>query len=244
MKLFLLLCLASISLSVYAQPEEEFREASKESQAYHKYRLHLTTPAHGLEKIHLLIKKQVMEDEENNLVLKDAVYNSLSAREKFTYNMIHGETYSQICDAMPPIQDEQTKIFGYLPDVFNEYTWSERQVEFFTSNKDSVMQWIKVSVAKSNRIGINYKQAILEMKANEMIPFLIKTYLVTRKDHDILTLMMLLMKENNYEPFAKSPSFDKLYGENSSYLGHLAYNKANEDLIIKRASEFYEGSKH
>lgn len=106
------------------------------------------------------------------------------------------------------------------------------------------MEWIKISVSKNNRVGINYKQVILEMNATAMIPFLIKTYSVSKKDHDLLTLLMLLMKENNYEPFMNSASYKKLYGENSNYQDYLAFSRANEDLIIKRATEFYNGKKN
>jgi hypothetical protein len=104
---FLIACCISFSLS--AQSEGEWKEASKESQAYHKYRQHLSYPPYSLEKINLIIKKQVIEDSEYNLVLKSKTYSSLSLKEKFTYNMLHGESYSQNCDAMPPIQDEQKK---------------------------------------------------------------------------------------------------------------------------------------
>ena len=54
--------------------------------------------------------------------------------------MIHGESFSQNCDAMPPIQDEHKKIFSYLPDAFDEFAWSDRQSVFFKDNKDSIME--------------------------------------------------------------------------------------------------------
>jgi hypothetical protein len=244
MKPFLLLCFLVISFSLSAQPEVEYKEPSKESQAYHKFRTRLTYPSYSFEKTNTAIRKQVFEDSESNLMIKDAVYNSFSPREKFTYNMLHGEWFSQNCEAMPPIQDEQTKIFSYLPDVFDEFSWSDRQLEFFKSNRDSVLEWIKVSASKNNRVGINYKQVIVEINGTELIPFLIKTYSVTKKDHDILTLLMLLMKDNNYEPFINSASYKKLYGETANYQDYLSFNRANEDLIIKRATEFYNGKKN
>jgi hypothetical protein len=79
------------------------------------------------------------------------------------------------------------------------------------------------------------------MKDKKMIPFLIKTYNIDKKDHDILTVLMLLMKENQYKPFLASQSFRKLYGEEASYQAHLELNKANEELILKRAMDFYNG---
>jgi hypothetical protein len=75
-----------------------------------------------------------------------------------------------------------------------------------------------------------------------MIPLLIKTYNTDKKDHDILTVLMLLMKKNNYAEFINSPSFKKLYADDeSSYRAYLSLNSANEELIIKRASDFYNG---
>lgn len=228
------------SFSVFAQNETEWKEPSKESQAYHEYRNRSTVPPYGLAKVKGLIKGIKVDDEDNE-TLSEKAYNSLSLREKFTYHMVHAESYSQNCDAMPPIQDEQKKIFAYIPEVFNEYAWSERQKGFLTGNRDSVIALIKESVARTKRIGVNYKQAIVEMNAKEMIPFLIGTYNVTKKDHDILTLLMELMKDNEYGPFLQSATYKKLYGEESNYQDFLDFNKANEEMIIKRATDFYNG---
>ncbi len=78
----------------------------------------------------------------------------LSFREKFTYHMIHAESYSQNCDAMPPIQNEQKKIFAYLPDAFDEYDWSDRQTAFLQKNRDSIIALITESMTRSKRIGV------------------------------------------------------------------------------------------
>jgi hypothetical protein len=53
--------------------------------------------------------------------------------------------------------------------------------------------------------------------------------------------LMNLMKDGNYDPFLKSASYRKLYCEICNYNTYLNYNQANEDLIIKRATEFYNG---
>ncbi len=78
-----------------------------------------------------------------------------------------------------------------------------------------------------------------EINAKEMIPFLIATYNLTKKDLDILTLLMQMMKDNEYEPFLMSAYYRKLYSEDSDYMSYLNYNKGNEELIIKKAMEFY-----
>lgn len=239
MKYHLLLIALLYSCFSFAQEEEIWKEASPEGQAYQQYRMKTTTPPYGLEKVKGLIAKIRSEDEDLKLNNKD--YQSLSLREKFTYHVIHAESYSQNCDAMPPVQEEQKKIFGYLPDAFDEYSWSERQSDFLKTNRDSVMALIRESVARSKRIGLNYKLAIVEVNGKEMIPFLIKMYNADHKDHDILTMLMLLMKNNGYKPFLASQSFRKLYGENANYQAYLEFNNANEDLILKRALDFYHG---
>ncbi len=58
------------------------------------------------------------------------------------------------------------------------------------------------------------------------------------KDLDILTVLINLMYDAKYPPFVSSPSYAKLYGPGSIY-GFLQYNKANEELIIKRAMDLF-----
>lgn len=219
------------------------KEPSKESQAYHDYRTENSEPSYGLKKIEAFIKK-IKADDEDNEKLDVKSYSALTLREKFTYHMIHAESYSQNCDAMPPIQDEHKKIFAQLPDAFGEYGWSDRQINFFKANKDSVIKFMEEIILKDNRVGVNFKEAIVEMNAKEMIPFLVQTYNATKKDHDILTVLLLLMKQNKYQPFMVSTSYKKLYGdEDASYESYLNFNTANEELIIKRATDFYNGLK-
>ena len=229
-------------VTLIAQDEVVWKPASKESQAYHEYRNKNTTPPYGLAKVKALVAK-IVADEEDDESLKPAAYNALSLREKFTYHMINPESFSQNCDPVFPIQDEQKKIFAYVADSFDEYNWSERQITFLKNNRDSVMTWMKESVTRTKRIGANFKHAIIEINAKEMIPFLIDTYNIAKKDLDILTVLMHLMKDNKYEPFLKSASYKKLYSDDSNYMSYLAFNKNNEDLIIKRATDFYNATK-
>lgn len=238
MKLFFSFLVLFFSVSVMAQDDGVWRPASKESQVYHEYRVKLSVPPYGLAKVKGLITKIKVDDEDNEALGKE-VYNALSFREKFTYHMIHAESFSQNCDAMPPIQNEQKKIFAYIPDAFDEYAWSDRQSAFLKKNRDSVIALIKESVTRSKRVGVNFKHAIVEINAKEMIPFLIAMYNGTKKDLDILTVLMELMKDNEYAPFLQSPSYKKLYSDDSDYMSYLVYNKGNEELIIKRATDFY-----
>ena len=237
------LCFLSIT-STFAQ-NDEYKEPSKESQAYHEYRMYVSEPPYGLAKIkRLLINMEVKEDEESmggTEKIPAKIYGNLSLREKFTYHMLHGETFSQICDAYPPEQDENKKIYGYLPDILREKNWSESQIKFLKDNRDSVIVWLKDCISRNNRAGVNFKRTILEIDAVEMIPFLIKTYNVKKKDGDMLTVFMLLMRKHEFDPFVKSTSFRKLYGKEYNFTASLVYNKANEALIISRVTEFYNG---
>jgi hypothetical protein len=236
--MFVAAILGCLRLSAQDDMGPEWKEASKSSRAYAAYRSKVTVPPYGLAKVKALIEKiPYAEDESTRLNNKD--YMALSLREKFTYHMIHAEISAQNCDARPPIQDEDKKIFGQMADGFNESVWSDRQSKFMISNRDSVMALIKESTDRSKRMGANYKTAIVEINGREMIPYIIEVYNRDRKDRDLLTLLMLLMKNNEYKPFMDSQSFRKLYGDNANYYSYLDYNKANEDLIIKRAIDYY-----
>ncbi|MBC7948262.1 MAG: hypothetical protein H7Y42_10315 [Chitinophagaceae bacterium] len=231
-----------LSSSLIAQEGAVWRAASKESEEYHEYRVKPTVPPHGLAKVKALIK-DIKVDEDDTEALARNVYESLSLREKFTYNMIHAESYSQNCDANPPIQEEHKKIFGYLPDAFGEYAWSDRQSGFLRANRDSVISLMKESITRSKRVGVNFKHAIIEINAREMIPFIIAAYAEIKKDLDLLTVLLLLMKENEYDPFIASASYRKLYSDESNYAAFLVFSKGNEELIIKRATDFYNAGK-
>jgi hypothetical protein len=245
MKQVFVLLVIAFSVAAYGQDEKDFKwqEPSKESEEYHVYRTEMAWPPYGLSKIMELIEKIKFDVDNETEALDKNIYDGLTLQEKFTYNMIHPESYSQNCDAMPPIQDEDKKIFGYLPDIFGENNWSSRQRKFLKDNRDTVMALIKAAALKSKRVEANYKQAIDEINGTEMIPFLIDMYNRTKKDHDILTLLMLLMEENKYPLFMASISHRKLYGDGGNYQAYLDFNKANEALIIKRATDFYHNLK-
>lgn len=225
-----------LPIAAIAQDNDHGKEASPESKAYHEYRMKMTTPPYGLDKVQQLIGES-NTDSQNGLYTKD--YLALSLREKFTYHMIYPESYSQNCDPSFPEYNEEKKIFGYLQDIFGEQAWSGRQTDFFVQNRDSVMEIIKESANRSKRLGLNYKHAILEIDGVEMIPFLVEFYNRDHKDLDILTVLLNLMRYVKYPPFISSTSYAKLYGPNSASYPFLQYNKANEELIIKRAMDLF-----
>jgi hypothetical protein len=243
MKIIFSLSLVLFSITLFSQRPGK-REDNKGGTTYSALRVKLTVPPYGLGKIQALIKK-IKSDDEDNEALNAADYNTLLLREKFTYNMIHAESYSQNCDVMPPVKNEDKKIFAYLPDAFSEFAWSERQTKFLSGNRDSVIAFMKESMGRTKRAGVNFKQAMLEINAKEMIPDIIATFRANKavRDLDLLTVLMNLMKDNEYETFLLSGSYKKLYAEETSYQSYLNDNPGNEELIIKRATDFYNADK-
>src|SRR5215831_3946918 len=202
-------------------------------------------PPYGLDTVKALIAKakaDTTQDDETEAI-DEKTFNSLPLEQKFTYVMIHQETYHQNCDILPERTEEAHRIYGHLPNFFDEgetgYEWSERQLKFLKDNRDSIEMLMKPLIEKNNTIGGNFEVAIVEMNAKELIPYLIDFYKKKKQDHDILTILMLLMKENKYPEFMNSTSYQKLYKDEDSYSAYLTYNQANEELIFQRAMRFY-----
>jgi hypothetical protein len=207
-------------------------------------RYSMSTPTFELAKIKALLAKTETKGEfyfSRKLTAEE--YMGLSLREKFTYNMINAESYSQSCSIVVPAPDEHKKIFAYTADPFGELYWSGRQYNFLRGNRDSVMALINISVKESKRMGANYKDAVIRVEGWEMIPFLTDLYNVDKKDHDLLTLMMLLMKMHKYEPFMRTALFNKVYVENHNRRSFIELNEENQNLIMEHAANFYKSKK-
>jgi hypothetical protein len=204
----------------------------------------LTIPPYDLENVKMLSKRiyYVADGDEGIDSLDRKSYDSFSLRAKFTYNIIHPEFFHQLCDILPQHPDKANRIYGTLPDILGEYDWSPSQLAFFTNNRDSVAAFMKELSEKEGRVGANFREIIVDCNATGMIPFLIDAARKETKDHDDLTVLMLLMKKNRYSEFTGSSSYRKLYEvERDEYSRYLVFNKANEDLIIQRATNFYNG---
>jgi hypothetical protein len=207
----------------------------------------MTIPPFGLKRVEADMEKMRSVDDSNGesftIALSDPIYASYSLSEKFTYNMIHAEGYSQMCEMLPERPDEIGRIYGQLRGFFGEYLWSERQSSFFSANRDSVQLLMQEVIGQNGGVGMNFLSVIVAINAREMIPYLIDTYNKNNRNHYILTTLMLLMQNNKYTEFMQSSSYNKLYNRGTdTYSAFLIYNKANEDLIIKRATNFFNGS--
>lgn len=240
MKKFIsLLFIFSVVPNLFAQ-DDQIPKLSPASVKYREYREAISEPVYGLAKVKALVKK-IKADKEENHRMPQGEYDALPFNEKFTYNMIHGEDATQNCDVMMGVVNEEKKIFGYTPDAFGgEVMWSDRQQDFFKNNRAKVIPLVRSTIMLRQRVGVNFKELVTSYNLVELIPDLVKVYNIKKKDHDILTVLMILMKEGNYPEFIKSASYVKLYGENSNYKGNLDATPANQKLIISRAMAFYK----
>lgn len=165
--------------------------------------------------------------------------NGLTLRQQFAYHMANPEVWSQTCslDFRPY---ETTVVYGELKDPFFEKKWADRQRKFFLDHRDSVIHWCRSILAREGVVADNIKEVLSLVDAREMIPPLVEVYGKTR-DHYILTLLLLLMKRNVYPPFVRSDLFTELYGEDASRKSFILYTPENERLIIRLATDFYQG---
>jgi hypothetical protein len=238
---FILIAIVASSISSAQDPDN--LKISQASKQYSQFRQQNTYPKFQLPKIKEMIKK-VKVAKGARPILSEAQFKALSVEEKFTYCLYYGEDETQNCDAMLPIENEHKKIFSFIPGAFHdEYTWSERQDKFFESSRIQVAKLVAKNIRSKGRVGANFKSLILRIKLTDVIPDLITVYKADRKDHDILTVLMFLMKEGAYEPFVKSTSHEKLFGESAMYPSFIEASKANQELIMSRAMAFFKASR-
>jgi hypothetical protein len=205
------------------------------------YFLQPTTPPYGLHKIQELIRKATTDSSYfTTQVLDGGTYSSLSLREKFTYNMINPESFYQICSVFGPNGKEKKPLPAYLAALSGSRRWSERQTKFFINNKDTVIQLMTACLQAGSNIGPNFKHVIVDINAKAMIPFVLKAYEKNESDLNLLTVLMLLMKDNKYRPFINSALYKNLYDyENGDYRMYIDLDAASEKLITTLATQFY-----
>jgi len=237
-KLLYLGAVSVLSAISFAAPAQ----SNSASARYDESRRVLTNPPYGLRKVESLIK-QITFDAQSNRRLAAKTFNSLTFDDKFTYVMIHGEEFSQNCSGMPPLTNEQGKIFSYTPSPFGDETvWSDTQMAFLKNNRSKVIGLIRACM-KSGRVGLNLKEAIEVLDAKELIPDLIAAHARNSSDNDIMTVLCLLMKDGNYKPFESTPIYVKLYGSESNYHTFVQATASNEKIILTDARALSQSSK-
>ncbi len=235
-------CLLFMGIAYYpvsAQAPVMPKDGGSESGNYRLQRFYISEPLYGLQKIKGLIRGFVPIPSAPKKV-DTKIYDLFSLPEKFTYNMIYPESFSQLCSRMLQVEDEQNKLFAYLPDVFGTQAWSKKQRDFFQDNRDSVIKLLKACILSNNRLGLNFKWVIVNINAKSLIPLIISVYNFDKKDHDLLTVLMLLMYENHYSEFLNSRIWKDLYsGADANYKWFIDAGGETGDLVINYATNFY-----
>jgi hypothetical protein len=225
-----------VAASVFAGHQED---PPKSAIAFREYRVKITEPTFGLEKIKGILKKYKAGTEESDSTIPVKVWNSLSTKEKFTYCMLRGEAYAQNCDAVPVNVKEEKVVYANPMVGFNdEHSWSQRQLDWLKANRKTVIRLTRETIKTRQRTGANLRMLILELNAKELIPDVISAYEIKTKDHDALSLVSSMMKEANYGPYTKSKIFPTLYGPDFSYYHSVIYSKSLHEEIKKHGLSF------
>jgi hypothetical protein len=218
-------------------------QPSRTSIRYHEYRGAKSIPPYSLAKVRGIVR-HIKADNEGSAPLNNKTWNSLSTNEKFTYVMIHAEDSDQNCDASPGILNEERKIFAYVPSAWDDVaTWSKRETAFLKENRTVVIGLMRDTIRRQQRVGANFKDAIEELGAWELIPDMAAVYRADRRDHDILTVMMILMKNAKYQPFTSTHMCQRLFGDKALFGESIPASPVNQKFILDHAEAFYR-SRH
>jgi hypothetical protein len=213
------------------------------SMRYHRMRQAETAPPYSLPKVRAMVRR-LKADSEGSSRLSAKAWDALSFQEKFTYVMIHGEDFSQNCADAPSILQEERKIFAFTPSPFNdEAEWSKRQLAFLKDNRARVIGLMRETMRSQGRAGSNLKHAVTEINAVELIPDLVGLYNRSRADHDLLTVLMVLMKEGKYPPFLATATCRHLFGEHANFEAFIPATPANQRQITDLAMAYYRSYK-
>ena len=245
----LILALSVSMCSAQSNPNDE-PGVTKKSLAYHAYRLQETQPPFALKKVKALIAKiQYKEDKDSGgssgtAALDPKVFQSLSKQAKFTYCMLHGEVSSQNCDGMPAVLSEESKLFAFPPGPFGEEAdWSDAQRDFLHDHRGTVITLLRQTMRLRGRLGPNLKKAVIELDAVELFPDIVRMYKQSSKDHDLLTVLSVVMRDLKYLPYMKSDIFRKLYNADTNYKTSIPFTAGAAQTIISNAMTLFRAKK-
>ncbi|RYG68546.1 hypothetical protein EON80_11440 [bacterium] len=230
----------TLAASLSAAQSVTAADVSPATRKYRDYRLVATEPSFGLAKVKAIIKAIKPKEQGDGELNATTDWAKMSTAEKFTYCMLHGEVSTQVCDVPPWVVGEENKIFGSLSASFSEQSWSDRQRAFLKAERREVVRLMRSTMSRSRRVGVNLKEAIAQLGLYELIPDLATAYRRDRKDHDILTVMLILMKDGKDIPFSKTITYRKLYGPDADFTSYIVSNRANQDLVLQRAKAYYQ----
>ena len=152
---------------------------------------------------------------------------------KFTYNM-HGDSYSQIVMLHFRYRTSTKNIPDNCRMFWRKYM--ERETTgIFRSNQDSVVKLLKENITRDGNIGLNYKHILVEINAKNWYRWSLKRT-IRKNDRDVLTVLLLLMRNNKYSELLTSQTYKAVCCKDQ-YSAFINFNTANEELIIKRATD-------
>lgn len=180
--------------------------------------------------------------------LSSSEYNVLSLNEKIEYSLFYPESYHQICSFLKPLSsDYQNFIHAYLLIELGERRRSEKQRKVLTLNRNLTVKVLSECLFTTNFLGRLEKSVIQELNAYECIPGLIEIF-KKNKDTELLTLCLLLMKNDKFEKLSESKIHVTLYadpahfsiGRPYEYYQKTPKNEENINIVLSLAKQYYE----
>lgn len=162
--------------------------------------------------------------------ISESDFNDLSAFEHFVYAFNYPEWYRQSCSIFPAPEDITHIIPAMFRRIGEGYVMSERQRDALSRNRDSTLILIQGCIEHSVYVSDEIKRTIVQLRAYELIPVLIKKLQdqQSSKDSYIVTTLCLLMHVD-YDPFIQSEISKTLYPTDST--GALSLERAFEQKI-------------
>jgi hypothetical protein len=170
--------------------------------------------------------------------LNDQQIKDFSVEEWLFYSLSYPQSYSQNCGYPVFDSNGHQKIFKEIPSTIEGLEMSEQQFEALSVRRAKVIPLLIKCINNSDFIDLEMRRLISDLKAIECIPALIKLYnRQEKKDHDILTLFIGSMEENEFPPyrqFERSIIFKK--GDNQRL--YIDASTQNINAILKLAKDF------
>jgi len=187
-----------------------------------------------------IFKRKEMDEEQ---------FNKLTAYEHFVHSFYYPEWYYQSCSMFGYPNNVLQTIPAELKRQGEGFVMSRRQMAAITQYRDSTIILMQKCIDKKNELSDEFKKAIINLRAFELIPAIITTIENQKKVKDpyLLTTLCLLMRFN-YEPFSNSYLYKELYPSvsNENFISGAAYKKSipftieNYKQIIKWAKAYYD----
>ncbi|HET6996799.1 MAG TPA: hypothetical protein VFI06_17520 [Chitinophagaceae bacterium] len=177
--------------------------------------------------------------------LSDSDFHSLSPAEKFIFAHQYPESYLQTC-GLYDMASDISMIHANIPYMFDGERMSERQIKSLLDNRDSTLGYLSDCIDFRSHIPLGYKKTIIEINAWEFIPSILsleekmnKGDTTTVEDPYIYSVLLELMKNNEFADFKKTAMYNKLYGPDAGYREKIAYTAAIRNKIRELSQKLY-----